>query len=121
MSQAHSPDEPTSNHVTDRVTDQADEHVAERVRLRIQAVLRPDFLEVIDESAQHAGHAGTQGRSAGTHMRVRIDSPLFVGKVRLAKHRLVYDALQDFIDAGLHALAVEIVQNPNLVSPKAHP
>jgi BolA protein len=86
---------------------------ARRIHQRLIEKLQPSWLEVIDETAQHAGHAGTDGRSEGTHMRVRIDSPLFAGQVRIAKHRLVYDALQDFIDAGLHALAVEVVQAPS--------
>ncbi|MCV0440753.1 MAG: BolA family transcriptional regulator [Hydrogenophaga sp.] len=78
----------------------------------IEACLRerlaPDTLEVIDESAAHAGHAGANGLGYGTHFRVRIGGPAFVGKSRVAQHRLVYDALQKFTDAGLHALAIEI-------------
>ena len=69
----------------------------------------PDRLEVIDESWQHAGHAGANGTGFGTHFRVRIASPVFEGRSRVARHRLVYDALQDFIDGGVHALAVEIL------------
>jgi len=74
---------------------------------RLAERLAPTRLEVIDESAAHAGHAGADGTGFGTHFRVRIDSPLFEGKPRLVRHRLVYDALRDFIDAGLHALAIE--------------
>jgi BolA protein len=44
---------------------------------------------------------------------VRIASPQFDNKPRVAKHRLVYDALQEFIDHGLHALAIEVVDNPS--------
>jgi BolA protein len=77
--------------------------LSERLRER----LAPTQLEVIDESYQHAGHVGANATGFGTHFRVRIDSDLFVGKSRVAKHRLVYDALQDFIDQGLHALAIE--------------
>ncbi|MBI2770810.1 MAG: BolA family transcriptional regulator [Burkholderiales bacterium] len=74
---------------------------------RLQEHLAPTSLEVIDESAAHAGHAGADGTGAGTHFRVRIASPLFEGKARVARHRLVYDALQVFIARGLHALAIE--------------
>lgn len=70
--------------------------------------LRPSFLEVIDESAAHAGHAGANGLGRGTHFRVRVASPAFNGLSRVAAHRLVYDAAQPFIAAGLHALAIEI-------------
>lgn len=80
---------------------------AEDLHRRLAERLTPTRLEVIDESGAHAGHAGADGTGSGTHFRVRIDSPLFSGKARLARHRLVYDALQDYIDAGLHALAIE--------------
>ena len=72
--------------------------------------LQPTLLEVIDESADHAGHAGANAEGFGTHYRVRIASPAFAGKNRVAKHRLVYDAMQNFMDQGLHALAIDIVE-----------
>jgi len=74
----------------------------------LRTALAPSSLEVIDESAAHAGHAGANGLGAGTHFRVRIASPLFAGRSRVAQHRLVYDALHDFTAAGLHALAIEV-------------
>ena len=74
---------------------------------RLRELLAPTSLEVLDESAAHAGHAGADGSGFGTHFRVRISCPMFEGKPRLARHRLVYDALQEFIDHGLHALAIE--------------
>lgn len=79
------------------------QRMAERLRQRLQ----PTFLEVIDESAAHAGHAGANGSGWGTHFRVRIASPLFTNQSRVARHRLVYDALQDFIAQGVHAIAIE--------------
>jgi BolA protein len=75
-------------------------------------VLQPTALQVVDESADHAGHAGANAEGAGTHFRVRVASPLFAGKSRVARHRLVYDALQKFIGQGLHALAIEIIETP---------
>ncbi len=80
---------------------------AEQLDARLRERLQPTALQVIDESGQHAGHAGANGTGFGTHFRVRIASPMFDGKSRVARHRLVYDALQDFIDQGLHALAIE--------------
>lgn len=74
---------------------------------RLQSVLQPSALEVIDESAQHSGHAGANDSGVGSHFRVRITSHIFTGKSPVARHRLVYDALQDFLDQGLHALAIE--------------
>jgi len=80
---------------------------AEALRARLAQTLQPTHLEVLDESAAHLGHAGQDGTGVGTHFRVRIASPLFAGKPKVACHRLVYDALRDHIDAGLHALAIE--------------
>jgi BolA protein len=74
---------------------------------RLHEALQPTYLEVIDESAAHAGHAGASAEGYGTHFRVRIASPQFAGKPRVARHRLVYDALQLFIAQGLHAIAIE--------------
>ena len=74
--------------------------------------LQPTHLEVIDESAAHAGHSGANAEGFGSHFRVRIASPVFAGKSRVARHRLVYDAMQNFIDQGLHAVAIEIVDSP---------
>lgn len=81
---------------------------AHAIQQRLQQVLQPVTLEVLDESAAHMGHAGSNGTGSGTHFRVRIATPAFTGRTRVAAHRLVYDALQDFLDAGLHALAIEI-------------
>jgi len=78
---------------------------------RLQQRLAPISLEVLDESADHAGHAGSDGTGQGTHFRVRIQSDVFTGKSRVSRHRLVYDALQEFIDQGLHALAIEVIEN----------
>jgi BolA family transcriptional regulator, general stress-responsive regulator len=71
--------------------------------------LHPSQVQVLDESAAHAGHTGNpDGSGVGTHLRVRVGSPLFVGKSRVAQHRLVYDACQAFLAQGLHALAIEV-------------
>ena len=82
---------------------------AETLRARLQERLSPTQLEVLDESAAHLGHAGQDGTGVGTHFRVRIASPLFEGRTKVARHRLVYDSLRDFIDRdhGVHALAIE--------------
>lgn len=80
---------------------------ATQVEQRLRERLQPSLLEVIDESALHAGHAGAGPHGYGTHMRVRIASPLFEGQSRVVKHRLVYDALRDFLDSSLHALTIE--------------
>ena len=82
-------------------------HRAEQMAQRLRERLQPTQLEVIDESAHHVGHVGANEQGAGTHFRVRIASPFFTDKSRVTRHRLVYDALQDFIDQGVHAIAIE--------------
>ena len=83
--------------------------LADRMAGTLRDALAPTDLEVLDESWQHAGHAGANGTGFGTHFRVRIASPFFEGKSRVARHRVVYDSLQHFIDQGLHALAIEVL------------
>lgn len=75
----------------------------------LQQALAPTMLEVLDESAAHAGHAGAGPDPFGTHFRVRIASPLFAGLSRVAQHRLVYDPLRQMIAQGVHAIAIEVV------------
>ena len=86
---------------------------AAQLETRLQERLAPTRLEVVDESYQHAGHVGANDTGFGTHFRVRVASHLFTGLSRVARHRLVYDALQDFIAQGLHALAIETENPPN--------
>ena len=81
------------------------------IEQQLQARLHPTRLEVLDESAAHAGHTGANAQGLGSHFRIRIASPAFAGKSRVACHRLVYDGMQNFIDQGLHALAIEIVDD----------
>ena len=80
---------------------------ADQLRSRLEELLAPTAVEVLDESWQHEGHAGADGTGSGTHFRVRIASPRFEGLSRVARHRLVYDALRPFVDRGVHALAIE--------------
>jgi BolA family transcriptional regulator, general stress-responsive regulator len=82
---------------------------ADTVCTHLRSALQTDQIQVLDESAAHAGHTGNpDGSSVGTHLRVRLGSPLFAGKSRVAQHRLVYDACQAFLAQGLHALAIEV-------------
>ena len=94
---------------------------AAHLQARLQERLTPTALQVLDESYQHAGHIGANASGVGTHFRVRIASPLFTGKSRVACHRLVYDAVQDFIDQGLHALAIETETAPSSLSSPSFP
>ena len=82
---------------------------ATNMEQRLREKLGPTALQVLDESHAHDGHAGANGTGFGTHFRVRIASPMFTGLPRVRQHRLVYDALQEFIDRGAHAIAIEIL------------
>jgi BolA family transcriptional regulator, general stress-responsive regulator len=83
---------------------------ADEVRQHLVNQLQATQLEVLDESAAHAGHMGnSENATFGTHLRVRIASPMLSGKSRVAQHRLVYDACQGFMARGLHALAIEVL------------
>ena len=70
----------------------------------VRAALQPRTLEVLDDSHLHAGHAGAR---EGRHFTVRITAERFNGLSRVARHRLIYDALQLLIPRGIHALAIE--------------
>lgn len=74
-----------------------------RIRERL-AALEPRLLEVGDDSALHAGHAGARD---GGHYRVTIVSHRFAGLSPVARHRLVYQALGSLMREGIHALALE--------------
>lgn len=85
---------------------------ADALAQALRTALQPTALEVLDESAAHAGHAGANGTGFGTHFRVRIAAPAFTGKGRVQQHRLVYDALRSHIAQGVHALAIEVLPSP---------
>lgn len=79
-------------------------NVAEEIVRRLQA-LSPTRLELEDESARHAGHAGA-APGGNTHWRLRIESPAFAGRPTVARHRMVYQALGDLMQHPIHALAI---------------
>ena len=74
------------------------------IEQRLRAALQPLRIEVRDDSAEHAGHAGAR---EGGHYTVRITSERFAGLTRVARHRLVYDALGPLASQRVHALAIE--------------
>jgi BolA protein len=77
---------------------------ASDVESALRAALAPESLDVADDSAQHAGHAGAR---EGRHFSVAICSARFEGLTRVARHRLVYDALQTLMPLGIHAVAID--------------
>lgn len=68
------------------------------------AALQPSALDITDDSALHAGHAGAAG--GGGHYTLRIVSARFAGLNRVARHRLVYDTLDSLMQHQIHALAL---------------
>jgi BolA protein len=79
--------------------------LAEWITDTLKATLRPTRLTVTDESEQHRGHGGWR-EGGETHFRIDIVSDAFVGKSRVARHRLVNEALKGAFERGLHALAI---------------
>jgi BolA family transcriptional regulator, general stress-responsive regulator len=77
---------------------------ADDIEAALAASLSPSELAVRDDSHLHAGHAGAR---EGRHFTVRITSERFAGANRVARHRLVYDALASLMPRGIHALAID--------------
>ena len=75
------------------------------IRERLTAAFAPTALDIEDDSAKHAGHAGA--RSGGGHFNVRIVSKEFSGKSLVQRHRMVYDALGDAMQQDIHALSIQ--------------
>ncbi|MBI3602206.1 MAG: BolA family transcriptional regulator [Candidatus Omnitrophica bacterium] len=82
------------------------------MKAKIEKILRerfqPQFLQVIDQSPQHAGHVGAQ---QGGHFTVQIVSKVFEGKTLLDRHRMVYEALKE-LRSHIHALAIRAKTPP---------
>ena len=66
----------------------------------------PTLLNVTDDSARHAGHAGAEP-GGETHYNVEIESTAFAGKTRVEMQRAVNSALKEEFDRGLHALSIK--------------
>lgn len=77
----------------------------EQIRERLEGELNPLHLEIIDDSASHAGHAGA--RSGGGHFQATIVSAAFDGKSAVQRHRMVYSALGDMMTNEIHALSMK--------------
>ena len=80
---------------------------AERIRTLLTEALQPSVLDLTDESALHAGHAGAA--SGGGHYRVKVVSARFEGLRLVMRHRLVYDSVHDMMHTEIHALAITAI------------
>lgn len=76
----------------------------ELIRRLLTEALKPESLEIIDNSAAHAGHAGA--RSGGGHYYITIISEAFEGKSLVQRHQLIYQALGDLMKQQIHALGI---------------
>ena len=76
-----------------------------KLRSRLQEALAPVELEITDETAKHAGHAGAA--SGGGHYLLHIVSDAFDGSSQIQRHRLVFDAVGDMMQTDIHALSIQ--------------
>jgi BolA protein len=82
------------------------------IRAAIERELAPTSIEIFDDSARHAGHAGAR---EGGHFRVTLVSAAFQGRPQLERHRLVYAAVAPLMGRGIHALNI-VARTPDEVS-----
>lgn len=75
------------------------------IKKRLEA-LDPTFINIIDDSAKHAGHAGAQ--SGAGHFTLEIASAEFTGKTPVACHRMIYDAIGNLMGSEIHALSIKL-------------
>jgi len=80
--------------------------VQDQITARLTAALAPTRLVVLNESASHAGHMGDDG-TGESHFRVEVESVAFAGLNRVARQRLVNQALADLLRDRIHALAIQ--------------
>jgi BolA family transcriptional regulator, general stress-responsive regulator len=83
--------------------------VADTMARKLTDRFAPTRLDIVDDSARHAGHAGHSGgagQGAETHFNVTLVSAVFAGMGRVARQRLVYEALAEELAGGVHALAL---------------
>ena len=84
----------------------------ERLRSALERELSPQSLEIIDDSARHAGHVGAR---EGAHFTIALVSAVFTGRPQLERHRLVYAAVASLMGRGVHALSIQ-ARSPEEVS-----
>lgn len=80
--------------------------IIDAIHSKLNDAFQPSRLEIVDDSARHAGHAGA--RAGGeSHFNVLIESAAFAGKPKVARQRLVYQALAEELKGPVHALSVK--------------
>lgn len=89
--------------------------VREEIERRLRAALAPERLEIVDDSARHAGHAGARPEGE-THFKIVVVSPAFAGLGRLERQRRVHALLADLLRERIHALQI-VARAPGEPSP----
>jgi BolA protein len=79
--------------------------VATEMLARLNSVLSPTAIELVDDSEQHRGHGG-YNPAGESHFTLRIESPAFAGKNRVQRQRMIYGALGELMDGRVHALSI---------------
>ncbi|MCB2108765.1 MAG: BolA family transcriptional regulator [Rhodobacteraceae bacterium] len=81
----------------------------DRIIQKIVAALQPEALDLFDDSARHAGHAGAHADGGGeTHFKLSVEAKAFAGKSRLERQRMVYAILADELKERVHALELKL-------------
>lgn len=92
--------------------------VTTAIRARLTAALTPTRLELLDESARHAGHAGARPEGE-SHFRLTIVAQAFEGRSRIDRQRMVFAALGDLMERDIHALAITALSPAEAAMPTA--
>jgi BolA protein len=79
--------------------------VEDRIREKLTKAFAPAALEIVNDSARHAGHAGSPG-TGESHFSIKVVSAAFAGKSRLERHRMVNEVLAEELKGRIHALAL---------------
>ncbi len=80
--------------------------VADEIAEKLNDAFSPRELEVVDDSASHAGHANAPD-AGQSHFNVRIRAEALAGKSRIARHRAVHAAIGTELIGRIHALAID--------------
>lgn len=80
----------------------------DKIKQALEKAFKPSYLEVIDDSAEHYGHAGAL--TGKGHFTVKISTPHLQNKSRLEQHRLIYAALGELMQTDIHALSIKVIE-----------
>jgi len=82
--------------------------VEDEIKRKLKQAFAPEALEVVNDSHRHAGHRGSPG-TGESHFTIKVVSPVFAGKSRIERHRMVNQVLAEELAGKIHALAITAV------------